>query len=140
MGLLRKYKGRLVLTRAGAAAQRNPVRLWTHLRDRLIPTTGNDFETVATLLLLAYAATSPNAPIPREQVAASLSDLGWRHRDGRPLEGYEICRLDAFTALVNLSDRPALTGDRNWVSPATAALSRAALRPTHEKPTENHPT
>lgn len=64
MGLLRKHKGRLLLTRAGATAQRNPMKLWAHLRERLIPATGSDFETVATLILLAYAATYPTLPSP----------------------------------------------------------------------------
>lgn len=64
MGLLRKHKGRLLLTRAGATAQRNPMKLWAHLRERLIPAKGSDFETVATLILLAYAATYPTLPSP----------------------------------------------------------------------------
>lgn len=128
MGLLRKYKGTLRLTRAGAAAQRDPAKLWAHLAERLIPAKADKFETVATLLLLAYAATSPDEPIPREQIAAALSELGWRHRDGRPLEGYEIYRLCVFNTLVNVADKQAKLDDRNWVSPAAAALSRAALR------------
>jgi len=131
-GLLRKYKGTLLLTRAGAAAQRDVAKLWAHLAERLIPANASDFEMVATLLLLAYAATSADAPIPREQVAAALSELGWRHRDGRPLEGYEIYRLDVFSTLVNVSDKPAKLGDRNWVSPAAAALARAALRSSQD--------
>lgn len=131
MGLLRKYKGTLLLTRAGAAAQRDPAKLWAHLAERLIPAKTGEFETAATLLLLAYAATSPDAPIPREQIAAALCDLGWRHRDGRPLEGYELYHLDAFNTLVNVADKQAELGDRNWVSPAAAALSRAALRQAH---------
>jgi hypothetical protein len=128
MGLLRKYKGRLLLTRAGAAAQRDPATLWCHLADRLIPEKAGEFETVTSLLLLAYAATSPDGPVPRVRVAAALSELGWRHRNGRPLEGYEIYRLDVFNTLVNVADRPVTRGDRDRISPAAAALARAALR------------
>lgn len=128
MGLLRKHKGTLLLTRAGAAAQRDPMKLWAHLVGRLIPEKAGDFETVATLLLLAYAATSSDAPIPREELAAALSELGWRHPDGRPLDGYEIYRLDAFNTLVNVSDKRAQRGDHNPVVPAAAALARAALK------------
>ena len=140
VGLLRKYKGKLLMTRAGAAAQRDPAKLWAHLAERLIPAKPGEFETVATLLLLAYTATSPGAPIPREQVAAALSELGWRHRDGRPLEGYEIYRLGAFNTLVNLADRRAKHDDRSWVSPSAAALSRAALRRAHGWPSQNNPS
>jgi hypothetical protein len=80
------------------------------------------------LLLLAYAATSPEGPVPRVRVAAALSELGWRHRDRRPLEGYEIYRLNVFNTLVNVTDRPVTRGDRDWISPAAAALARTALR------------
>lgn len=139
MGLLRKRKGTLLLTRAGAAAQRSPAKLWAHLADRLIPAKAGDFETVGSLLLLAYAATSPGRPIPREEVAAALSELGWRHRDGRPLEGYEIYRLDVFTTLVNVTDGPAPRGGRDWVSPAAAALARAALTTSRTDSSEAHP-
>ncbi len=127
MGLLRKRKGTLLLTRAGAAAQRDPCRLWQHLASRLVPDRPGRFEAVAGLLLLAYAASGADAPIPREQVAAALSELGWHHRDGRQLEGYEIYRLDVFHTLVNVSDQRVEHG-RNRVSPAAAALARAALR------------
>jgi hypothetical protein len=127
MDLLRKYKGTLLLTRAGAAAQRDLVKLWRHLADRMVPDKPGEFETVASLLLLTYAGTSANASIARAQVAEALSELGWRHWDGRPLEGYEIYRFDAFNTLVNVSDRAQLD-DRNWVSPAVAPLARAALR------------
>lgn len=127
MGLLRKHKGTLVLTRAGAAARRDPAKLWAHLADRLVPARAGDFETQATLLLLAYAATSPGASIPRGQVAAALSELGWHHRDGRPLEGAEVFRLRVFHTLVNVADTPASFRHRDQVSPAAAALARAAL-------------
>jgi Plasmid pRiA4b ORF-3-like protein len=126
MGLLRKYKGTLLLTRAGAAARLDPLTLWAHLADRLIPKAG-EFETSATLLVLAYAATSPDGPIPREHVAAALAELGWRHSDGSPVDGYDVYRLDVFTTLVNVSGRLASPGGRNWVSPAAATLAEAAL-------------
>lgn len=131
MGLLRKHKGTLVLTRAGAAAQHDPARLWQHLAARLVPDSPGEFATVATLLLLAYAGTSADAALPREQVGAALSELGWRHHDGRPLEGYELYQLDAVATLVSVTDRrdqPDRLGARMWVSPAAAALARAALR------------
>jgi hypothetical protein len=71
MGLLRKYKGTLLLTRAGVAAQRDPAKLWAHIAERLIPAKTGEFETVA-LLLLAYAATSPDASIPRAGSRSAL--------------------------------------------------------------------
>ena len=127
-GLLRKHKGRLLLTRAGAAAQCDPAVLWRHLAERMIPSKVGDFGLVASLLLLAYAGTSPGAQIPSEQLAVALSELGWHHEDGRPVEGYEFYWLDVFDTLVNVSDRPASIGGHNMISPAAAHLARAALR------------
>ncbi len=132
MGLLRKYKGTLLLTRAGAEAQRDTTTLWRHLAVRLITGKPRDFQTIASVLLLAYAGTSANAPMPRDQIAAALAELGWRHSDGTPLEGYEIYGLDPFTTLVNIANPAEVDAGRaqleNRVSPAAAALARAALR------------
>ena len=130
-GLLRKRKGTLVLTRAGEEAQRDSARLWQHVAVRLVPDKPDEFATVATLLLLAYAGTSADAVLPEEQVGAALSELGWRHHDGRPLEGYELYELDALTTLRNVTgrpDQPDRLGAGMWVSPAAAALARTALR------------
>lgn len=82
MGLLRKHKGTLLLTRAGAAAQRDPAKLWDHLAMRLVPGGDDSFEGQATLLLLAYAGSSDNSELPLDQVAMALTELGWRHSDG----------------------------------------------------------
>lgn len=129
IGLLRKHKGALLLTRAGAAAQRDPLMLWRHLATRLIPNKGNDFETVASLLLLAYAGTSTTPTIPVTAIANALSQLGWRRGDGQPLAAHDLYDLNAYTLLINVSDRPTERGDRHHLSPAAAALARAALRP-----------
>jgi hypothetical protein len=126
MGLLRKYKGALLLTRAGAAAQKESIKLWDELASKLLPT-GEGFATDATLLLLAYAATSADARVPLQPISDALGYLGWLHRDGRPLEDYELYRLPALDVLINVSERPRELGDRR-VSPAAAALARAALR------------
>lgn len=127
MGLLRKYKGMLLLTRIAASAQRDPRRLWDLLADNLIPA-ADGCHRDATLVLLVYAASSAGHRIPLEPIAEALAHLGWRHRDGRSLEGHELDRLTAFDTLVNVSDRPAKLGDRKWISPTAAALARAALR------------
>ena len=126
MGLLRKYKGTLLLTRAGSSAQGDPQRLWDLLADKLI-STADGFDRDATLMLLTYAASSAGQEIPLEPIAEALAHLGWQHRDGRPLDGYELYRLAAFDTLINVSDEPAELGGRRRISPAPAALARAAL-------------
>lgn len=126
MGLLRKRRGRLLLTRVGTAAQQDPVRLWRHLASRLVPDKPGTFESVASLFLLAYAGTSANGPLPLDDLATALTELGWRHLDGTPVDRYEVFDLDAFTVLSNVADEPADLDDR--ISTAAAALARAALR------------
>jgi hypothetical protein len=70
LGLLQKRKGVLRLTRAGRAAQEAPEELWNHLADRLVPT-GPGFDTDATLLVLAFAASSADAELPVDVIAAA---------------------------------------------------------------------
>jgi hypothetical protein len=127
MGLLRKYKGSLLLTRVGASAQRDPRRLWDLLADKLIPV-ADGFDRDATLLLLAYAASSAGHEVPLKPIVEGLAHLGWRHRDGRPLQDYELYRLRAFDTLINVSNQQAERGGRRVIRPAAAALARAALR------------
>jgi hypothetical protein len=128
MGLLRKYKGALLLTRAGAAAQRDPSKLWGHLAARLIPGSDDSFDSQATLLMLAYASSSSNSELPLNEVAAALTELGWRHSDGAPVRGSSLYRIPAYDVLINVSDRPSSWAERHRISPAAAALARAALR------------
>lgn len=127
IGLLRRYKGSLLLTRAGASAQRDPRRLWDLLAGKLVPE-GDGFEADATLLLLAYAASSAGAEIPLKPITEALAHLGWQHRDGQPLRDYELYRLAAFDTLMNVADKQANLGGPRQVSSAAAALARAALR------------
>lgn len=128
MGLLRKQKGALHLTRAGAAARRDPLQLWRHLADRMIPAKTGEFETAASLLLLAYASASPRKHVPLERITAALTELGWHHEDGRELESYELYRLPILDILMNVSTQRAGLGDRGLISDEAAALARAALR------------
>lgn len=129
MGLLRKYKGSLVLTKAGAAAQRDPVVLLQHLASRLVPSDPHTFECHATLLFLAQAGGSEDSWVRIGEIAEALTDLGWRTADGRGVETYEIARLAVGGVLRNICNRPRKFAEHNWVSPAAAALARAALRP-----------
>lgn len=124
-GLIRKYKDTLVLTKAGAAARVDPPRLWDVFAQRLLEVE-DGFETDATLLYLAYAASSPDGVVPLETLARALSHLGWQHRDGRDLQHYELYGLPVMGVLENVTETDA---DRHRrVSPAAATLARAALR------------
>jgi len=122
-GLLRKYKGRLLLTKVGAAAQRDPARLWDHLTSRLLPGDDDGFGTPATLLLLLYTATSAGVALPLDRIAAALTALGWCRENRLPLSGYEIQTLPAFQLLSNVTD----TSSQAPVSDTAAAMAHAAL-------------
>ena len=128
MGLLRKLKGSLVLTKAGIAAQRDPAVLWRHLASRLIPSDGEAFECHATLLFLAQAGGAEDSGVRFKDIAEALTQLGWRREDGEPVPSDVLYRLTAHDVLVNVCDRPRRLADLNWISPAAAALARAALR------------
>lgn len=127
MGLLRKYKGTLLLTKAGATAQQDPEKLWDHIAARMIPKSDNTFDLPATLLLLAFAAASADSPLPFGTVASLLTSLGWRHSNAQPVSEHSLRHLTAYDILVNVTDQPLTRARRNIVSPAAAALARRAL-------------
>lgn len=84
IGLLRKYKGKLLLTKLGKAAQADPVVLWRHLADRLVDGNEDTFTTQARLLALLCLASEPKGRHDK-RLAEALTYLGWRQRDGRPV-------------------------------------------------------
>jgi hypothetical protein len=127
LGLLRKYKGMLLLTKAGTAARRDPGKLLEHLAGRLIPKPDKTFELQATLLMLAFAAGSAGSVLPLDKTAALLADLGWRYSDGRPPSDVALRHLPVFDVLMNVTDQPITRARRNIVSPAAAALARRTL-------------
>jgi len=127
LGLLRKHKGTLLLTKAGAAAQRDADRLWEHMAGRLIPKSDTKFEEQATLLMLAFAAASAGSRLPFDKMTALLAELGWRYSDGRSIAESSLHQLPVYQLLMNVTDQPVTRARRDVVSPAAAALARSAL-------------
>jgi len=127
LGLLRKHKGTLLLTKAGVAAQRDADRLWEHMAGRLIPKSDAKFEEQATLLMLAFAAASADSRLPFDKMTALMAELGWRYSDGRSISESPLRQLPVHQVLVNVTDQPVTQALRNIVSPAAAALARSAL-------------
>lgn len=128
MGLLRKLKGRLLLTKAGKAVQGNPNRLWQHLAERLraLGESDDKFVRQANLLVLLYAATGADADLPLDRVAQAMREFGWATSRG-PLQGRDLYHLEALDLLRNVSDRPVDFRRRDRISAPAAALARAAL-------------
>jgi len=127
LGLLRKHKGKLLLTRAGQDSIDAWQVLWNHLADRLVPN-ADGFETDATLLLLLYAATTPDGELPLDTIAAALAHLGWQGGDGTPIVAYDLYRLRPLDVLNNISAAQLSRGGRWRIGDGGAELARAALR------------
>lgn len=127
LGLLRKHKGSLLLTRAGHDSLAAWQTLWKHLADRLVPN-ADGFDTDATLLLLLYAATSPDSELPLDTIAAALTHLGWQSHDGTPIVDYDLYPLRALDVLRNVSTEHFSRGGRWRIDDEVAELAPAALR------------
>lgn len=116
-GLVRKNKGRLLLTRAGVTARRDPHALWRHLSKSLPISQPGSLEEDAGQLVLLYAATGTGEAFPKEKLTAALAAAGWRGRDGS-LREYAVYRATDLTRTV-LDN---ITGDGSAALLAAASL------------------
>ena len=129
--LLRKYKGALYLTRAGAAARDRPAVLFEHLAASIAPPHERDRSVVdANLLMLAYAAITPDGELPLDRIAAHLTDLGYQYEDGQPIARYDVLHYEAnvHDILVNIAAPPAGRRPRRQISAVASTLARTALQ------------
>jgi hypothetical protein len=132
LGLLRKYKGRLVPTSRGRTLAGDPVGLWWHVSGRL-PLGGRDVSDVswqAGVLLLAIMASesTDNADV---MVAQLLTGLGWSLGDGQPIDRRTATGLIAddvhLLRRVGAFERDRRGGWPGMVTIEGMALARAAL-------------
>lgn len=137
--LIRKYKGRLVLTPLGRQAATDPAVLTQALAASLLSATDRfdqDAQAIAVLLIAAghpieaepQAGVGLSQPewVFRAEVARRLTDLGWRHTDG-PLPRYSVGEAAIVLALLT----PRLGNAGGGPAPTSAAarhLARLALR------------
>lgn len=123
-GLLRKSKGRLVVTKAGSRGLVESGFLWGHIASRLIPTKPR-FDREATLLTLLWATGSS---VSDEVLAAALEALDWRRDDGGSVTSYDLTIfVPALNALGQLAPRCSDSWDIIARGPAIQALAREAL-------------
>lgn len=136
LGLLRKYKGRLRLTRTGAKMAGDPDALWHYLAGKLVEESRDRFTDEASLLLVAHAATSTDGSLSLEKVAGMLGELGWVRADHHPIDRRDLFYLEPLPlhVLRNVGEPPDgwLMADR--IGPAAVALTRAALLPGRPTP------
>jgi len=130
-GLVRKSRGRLLLTKAGAKARRDPEVLWQHLAQRLLPGREDTFEGEATPLALAWIATSEHGDVDAAALAEMLAALGWRVV-GPNAEHMQLAW--AVDECIGLLDNVTTTRrDRSTprrFSPQAIALAREVVRPS----------
>nr|WP_223884007.1 plasmid pRiA4b ORF-3 family protein [Pseudarthrobacter sp. BIM B-2242] len=131
LGLVRKIKGRLVLTSAAKRLLDDPAGLWLFLARSVAHRHRHDSERDAALLLLLEVAAARQTEWGGFLAAVSfgLGALGWSTRTGAELEPNTVQALlvDAQDALLNLG----IFDDRFGLKPGTVkpgqAFARAAL-------------
>lgn len=87
LGLLRVARGRLLVTKAGAALRNDPVGLWEHVAERLAGRPKAAFARTATALVLVAAA---GGRVDDEQLAAVLTSAGWSGRGRTGVHRYAV--------------------------------------------------
>ena len=130
MGLLRKHRGRLLLTARGRALRSDPVGLWWHVAERTPPRSTDECEAQAgLLLLLAVAAQDDEAW--QDLVADVLDALGWMGAEGSMFEGAMAARAawDTSAVLRRIGGFTDQRGTRGLDRPTAdgVAFARAAL-------------
>jgi hypothetical protein len=131
VGLLRKYKGSLVLTPRGRTVRQDPLALWWHLAERLPSTSKDRYENQAGLITLtALAAQSTDAA--DETAAQLLTAIGWRDSDLSPVTPSMAYRAAWDTNAVlrqigAVADKRALSRRHQTLTPQGVTFAQAAL-------------
>ncbi len=146
MGLLRKQRGRLLLTARGAGLRSDPAALWWHLAERMPLRTPGSGEVQPGLIALVCVAARATVTL-NATIAWMLTALGWTNTDGSPLTGGQAAQATDGTRAVlgrlgALPDGPGPGGPgpggpgpggpgpgaSPWPTPDGVAFARAALR------------
>lgn len=129
LGLLRKYRGTLLLTRRGSDLADNPTALWTYLAQRTPPARAETAEHQAGLLMLLACAAEVTGHMV-DTVAWLLGALGWASSDGGRLTPGMAVDAAAYTTRL-LRRLGALTYDHALLgqcpTPDGITFARAAL-------------
>lgn len=127
IGLLRKYRGSLRLTRLGRAAVNDPTVLWKHLADTLAPDE-QSFYADATVVVLVHMATTEGR-IDVGAVAQTLTALGWTHQDGSPVSQGEVYDVwnELWDVLGNIGESEGSHRSDRMMSHAARVMVHEAL-------------
>ncbi len=128
LGLLRVTRGRLAVTKAGAAVREDPVGLWRHVSERLAVPPKDAFERQACALLLLSVAAGR---VDVEALAEVLGAAGWTTGDGGRVPTYALVhhQLDDVLRATDAYDRSVVTeGGRALAQAASTALTSTSSR------------
>jgi hypothetical protein len=129
-GLVRKQRGRLVLTTPGAELRRDPAALWWHLAGQLPLRSAAISEVPPGMILLTCVAARFTGTLDLT-VARMLTAIGWMNTDGSPLTSAEAAAASygTYSVLRRLGALPTTPGDGPGTEPTPegAAFARAAL-------------
>lgn len=130
LGLLRKYRGRLLRTPAGRTAHGDPQTLYQHLARHLPWRTAKEHERHAALLVLS--CTAAEQPTGFTEIADLLTALGWRLDGHDPLDANHA--FDAARDIVEVLRRIGAATTTEWppalhpLQPDGPAFARTALQ------------
>ncbi|GAA1256584.1 hypothetical protein GCM10009609_19690 [Pseudonocardia aurantiaca] len=130
MGLLRKHRGRLLLTTRGRRLRTDPVGLWWHVAERTPLMSPDPCETQAGLTLLIAVAAGLTGDLD-VTIARTLHAIGWMSDDGSPITGGVAghAAWDTSAALRRLDALPGTPYRRDErPTPGGITFTRAALR------------
>jgi hypothetical protein len=129
-GLVRKHRGRLMLTSRGAELRRDPAALWWHLAGRLPLRSAAISEVPPGMILLACVAARFTDSLDLT-VARMLTAIGWLNSDGSPLTSAEAAAASygTYSVLRRIGALPSTLGDARAPYPPIegVAFARAAL-------------
>ncbi|MFB8385690.1 plasmid pRiA4b ORF-3 family protein [Microbacterium sp. NPDC055910] len=130
MGIVRVYKGRLMLGAEAKKALTQPELTWRLVTSRLLRGLDDAERDASTLWLLTIADGTHSVPgAALAAIGFGLEAIGWRPRDA---DEFTARTIDALTARVNhvLEDVGAYTGQRrrSGLTDDGRAFARAALR------------
>jgi Plasmid pRiA4b ORF-3-like protein len=131
-GLLRKHRGKLLLTTQACAMRNDPVALWWLLAKKTPPRSPDACQNQAGLILLLVVATQISDD-RNTIIAELLGAIGWISGDGTPLTGSMashaawdtaavLRRVGAFTKEHDID-----IGRRELPTPEGVSFARAAL-------------
>ncbi|MHA6618566.1 plasmid pRiA4b ORF-3 family protein [Pseudonocardia sp. DLS-67] len=130
MGLLRKHRGRLLLTALGRRLRTDSVGLWWHLAERIPLTPRDQCEGQAGLVLLIAVAAGMTEDA-NAIIARALQAIGWMRGDDSPLTGSDAGHA-AWDTRALLRRLGALAGEPyrrdERATPDGITFARAALR------------